>query len=158
MPATPLPSSFPILQPRLNLYLKPLFYSLSYQLSSPSLAFNCTRRFSIRRSPFSANARLHCALSQATHAESPSDNASGGGRSGALSPAPLTGDVQKIEVNPPKGTRDFPPEDMRLRNWLFNNFKEVNKFRIFLTCMHPYFGWLLIELLFTRGLLLYGDL
>ncbi|KAI3791425.1 hypothetical protein L2E82_05194 [Cichorium intybus] len=28
-------------------------------------------------------------------------------------------------VNPSKGTRDFPPEEMRLRNWLFQNFREV---------------------------------
>lgn len=125
MPATPFSPSFLILQPRFNLCLKPLFYSLSYQLSSSSSTFNCTRRFSIRQPPFASNTRLLSALSQAAQAESPSDNASAGGRSGALSPGPVIGDVQKIDVNPPKGTRDFPPEDMRLRNWLFNNFKEV---------------------------------
>ncbi|KAI0500535.1 hypothetical protein KFK09_018749 [Dendrobium nobile] len=32
-----------------------------------------------------------------------------------------------VDVNPPRGTRDFPPEDMRLRNWLFNNFREVSR-------------------------------
>lgn len=31
-----------------------------------------------------------------------------------------------ISVEPPRGTRDFPPEDMRLRSWLFNNFREVS--------------------------------
>jgi histidyl-tRNA synthetase len=36
-------------------------------------------------------------------------------------------EFQNIDVNPPKGTRDFPPEDMRLRNWLFNHFKEVSR-------------------------------
>lgn len=30
-----------------------------------------------------------------------------------------------IDVNPPRGTRDFPPEEMRIRNWLFHNFREV---------------------------------
>lgn len=35
--------------------------------------------------------------------------------------------LQKIDVNPPRGTRDFPPEEMRLRNWLFNNFREVSR-------------------------------
>ncbi|KAL6986682.1 histidine--tRNA ligase [Sarracenia purpurea var. burkii] len=51
------------------------------------------------------------------------------GRSGSLSsPPPLAFDlVQKIDVNPPKGTRDFPPEEMRLRNWLFQNFREVSQ-------------------------------
>ncbi|CAM8925272.1 unnamed protein product [Rhodiola kirilowii] len=51
----------------------------------------------------------------------------GGGRSGALSPPPVTELPQKIDVNPPKGTRDFPPEEMRLRNWLFGNFREVSR-------------------------------
>ncbi|PKA65410.1 Histidine--tRNA ligase [Apostasia shenzhenica] len=32
-----------------------------------------------------------------------------------------------IDVNPPRGTRDFPPEDMRLRNWLFDNFREISR-------------------------------
>ncbi|XP_050379501.1 histidine--tRNA ligase, chloroplastic/mitochondrial-like [Argentina anserina] len=35
-------------------------------------------------------------------------NAAGdGGRTGALAPAPITKEVQRIDVNPPKGTRDF---------------------------------------------------
>ncbi|KAH0995793.1 hypothetical protein GBA52_019657 [Prunus armeniaca] len=65
-------------------------------------------------------------LSPAASALTP--NAVGaGGRAGALSPAPITEDLQKIDVNPPKGTRDFPPEDMRLRNWLFYHFREVSR-------------------------------
>ncbi|KAF5951331.1 hypothetical protein HYC85_009275 [Camellia sinensis] len=50
------------------------------------------------------------------------------GRSGSISiPPPSTVDVvQKIDVNPPKGTRDFPPDGMRLRNWLFHNFRQVD--------------------------------
>eukprot|EP00568_Trieres_chinensis_P007721 CAMPEP_0183299044 /NCGR_PEP_ID=MMETSP0160_2-20130417/5871_1 /TAXON_ID=2839 ORGANISM="Odontella Sinensis, Strain Grunow 1884" /NCGR_SAMPLE_ID=MMETSP0160_2 /ASSEMBLY_ACC=CAM_ASM_000250 /LENGTH=506 /DNA_ID=CAMNT_0025461197 /DNA_START=14 /DNA_END=1534 /DNA_ORIENTATION=- len=32
----------------------------------------------------------------------------------------------KLDTNPPKGTRDFYPEDMRLRNWLFGHFKRVS--------------------------------
>ncbi|KAG1361411.1 putative Histidine--tRNA ligase, chloroplastic/mitochondrial [Cocos nucifera] len=44
-------------------------------------------------------------------------------------PAPLaTGkETSVVDVNPPRGTRDFPPEDMRLRNWLFQNFREVSR-------------------------------
>ncbi|KAJ4846353.1 hypothetical protein Tsubulata_027746 [Turnera subulata] len=34
---------------------------------------------------------------------------------------------QRIDVNPPRGTRDFPPQEMRLRTWLFHNFKEVSR-------------------------------
>ncbi|GJS89060.1 histidine--tRNA ligase, chloroplastic/mitochondrial [Tanacetum coccineum] len=48
------------------------------------------------------------------------------GRSGSVSAPPVDYKQKKIDVNPPKGTRDFPPEEMRLRNWLFNNFKEVS--------------------------------
>ncbi|KAJ0465313.1 putative histidine--tRNA ligase [Helianthus annuus] len=48
------------------------------------------------------------------------------GRSISLS-SPPSDFAQKIDVNPPKGTRDFPPEDMRLRNWLFHNFREVSE-------------------------------
>lgn len=32
-----------------------------------------------------------------------------------------------IEIEPVTGTRDFYPEEMRLRNWLFDNFKAVAK-------------------------------
>lgn len=32
-----------------------------------------------------------------------------------------------IDTQPPKGTRDFPPEDMRLRNWLFGHFRDVSR-------------------------------
>jgi len=30
-----------------------------------------------------------------------------------------------IDLQPPKGTRDFAPEDMRVRNWLFGHFRDV---------------------------------
>lgn len=32
-----------------------------------------------------------------------------------------------IEIEPVMGTRDFYPEDMRLRTWLFDQFREVAK-------------------------------
>lgn len=70
--------------------------------------------------------RTHTTSSSSTQIHSlPTDNARGG-RSGSLASPPVQPDsFEKIDVNPPKGTRDFPPEDMRLRNWLFQNFKEV---------------------------------
>ncbi|KAI3799533.1 hypothetical protein L1987_34832 [Smallanthus sonchifolius] len=51
------------------------------------------------------------------------------GRSNSVSSPPnqAVDYAQKIDVNPPKGTRDFPPEEMRLRNWLFHNFREVSE-------------------------------
>jgi histidyl-tRNA synthetase len=33
--------------------------------------------------------------------------------------------MSTIDTAPPRGTRDFPPEDMRLRTWLFDHFREV---------------------------------
>jgi histidyl-tRNA synthetase len=33
--------------------------------------------------------------------------------------------VAKIELQPPRGTRDFYPEDLRRRSWLFDHFREV---------------------------------
>lgn len=32
---------------------------------------------------------------------------------------------EKLDTNPPKGTRDFYPEDMRLRTWLFDQWRSV---------------------------------
>ena len=46
--------------------------------------------------------------------------------SGALSRPPISDVRPKIDANPPKGTRDFPPEEMRLRTWLFQNFRDVS--------------------------------
>ncbi|GAB4856648.1 hypothetical protein Ancab_014560 [Ancistrocladus abbreviatus] len=51
----------------------------------------------------------------------------GSGRSGSMPSPPVVEAPEKIDVNPPKGTRDFPPEEMRLRNWLFQNFREVSQ-------------------------------
>jgi histidyl-tRNA synthetase len=36
-----------------------------------------------------------------------------------------------VDVNPPRGTRDFLPEDMRLRTWLFDQFREVSRLMAF---------------------------
>jgi histidyl-tRNA synthetase len=33
--------------------------------------------------------------------------------------------VSKAELSPPRGTRDFYPDDLRLRTWLFDHFREV---------------------------------
>lgn len=37
------------------------------------------------------------------------------------------GKKPKLDTNPPKGTRDFYPEDMRLQTWLFSQWREVAK-------------------------------
>jgi histidyl-tRNA synthetase len=33
----------------------------------------------------------------------------------------------QLDTNPPKGTRDFYPDDMRLRSWLFDQWRQVAK-------------------------------
>ncbi|CAK7343154.1 unnamed protein product [Dovyalis caffra] len=116
----PIPSSLHVLHPRLSHYLKPNFVSLSYFSISP-------RKFPLSRQLIPINPRT---LFSVASALSPTENGSGGGggRSGALAGPPVLENVmQKIDVNPPKGTRDFPPEEMRLRNWLFHNFREVSQ-------------------------------
>lgn len=61
-------------------------------------------------------------------AQSTNENGSGGGGGAIAPPQTLVAEeLQRIDVNPPKGTRDFPPEEMRLRNWLFQNFREVSR-------------------------------
>ena len=40
-------------------------------------------------------------------------------------PGPNPPAVSKAELSPPRGTRDFYPEDLRLRSWLFDHFREV---------------------------------
>ncbi|CAI0407689.1 unnamed protein product [Linum tenue] len=105
-------SSLRAVSPRIVLHLKPLLVSLP-QLSAS--AFSPRRLFA----PINPRALLCTAAAR--------DN---GGRSGALTGPPVLEEeesVTKIDVNPPKGTRDFPPEEMRLRNWLFHNFKEVSR-------------------------------
>ena len=35
--------------------------------------------------------------------------------------------MSKNPLQPPRGTRDFYPEDLRLRNWLFGHFRAVSR-------------------------------
>jgi len=53
----------------------------------------------------------------------------------------------KLDTNPPKGTRDFYPADMRLRNWLFDHFKAVGRMHGFMEYDAPV---LESEALYTR--------
>ena len=92
-----------IVTTRLSSCLRPIRFELVSSSSSPRLLSN--------------SRRLICTAAATK---------SNGGRSGSIvAPLVENEEVQKIDVNPPKGTRDFAPEDMRLRNWLFDHFKEV---------------------------------
>jgi histidyl-tRNA synthetase len=48
------------------------------------------------------------------------------GRGGA-SAAAGDGAAGLIDLNPPRGTRDFPPDEKRLQNWLFGEFSAVSR-------------------------------
>ncbi|PWA80587.1 histidyl-tRNA synthetase 1 [Artemisia annua] len=72
----------------------------------------------------------HHLFTNTRHHFSSSSSPPHAGRSGSVSAPPPVDYAQKIDVNPPKGTRDFPPEEMRLRNWLFNNFKEEDSIEL----------------------------
>ncbi|KAB2097087.1 hypothetical protein ES319_A01G147800v1 [Gossypium barbadense] len=114
------PLSSSLLNPRLSFSLKPLFL-----FSQSSFA---PRKFQIPRQFVSAKRKTFSDLASEQSSATDNGGRSGrGGRSGALSPSPVVEEVQRIDVNPPKGTRDFPPEDMRLRTWLFNHFREVSR-------------------------------
>ncbi|XP_059646836.1 histidine--tRNA ligase, chloroplastic/mitochondrial isoform X2 [Cornus florida] len=114
---------------RVNFFLS-LHHHLSPSSSSPS-SFSRARRLTFPSLSISANGRSYSSSpSSAASTESPNPNTNesvGSGRSGSMSSPPAIDAVQKIDVNPPRGTRDFPPEEMRLRNWLFRNFREVSE-------------------------------
>lgn len=48
-------------------------------------------------------------------------------KSGTAKIGGTSGDQTLIDVNPPRGTRDFPPDEKRLQNWLFGEFEAVSK-------------------------------
>ncbi|GAX14260.1 histidyl-tRNA synthetase [Fistulifera solaris] len=54
---------------------------------------------------------------------------------------------EKLDTNPPKGTRDFYPEDMRLRNWLFDQWRDTARISGFVEYDAPV---LESEALYTR--------
>ncbi|KAG5618937.1 hypothetical protein H5410_018761 [Solanum commersonii] len=104
-----------------NLHHHPLF----------STAVLSLRRHHLNVSLFSASRttlRAYSTSSSSVPIESSANQNVRTGRSGSATSPPVEHDTaQKIDVNPPKGTRDFPPEDMRLRNWLFHHFREVSQ-------------------------------
>lgn len=50
-----------------------------------------------------------------------------GGRSAGSASPERSAAQALVDTLPVRGTRDFPPEDMRLRNWLFNHFREARR-------------------------------
>ncbi|XBI83826.1 hypothetical protein VPH35_092272 [Triticum aestivum] len=64
-----------------------------------------------------ARRRLLCASSSSSPPLAPTHGGHG----------PAAAGPGVVELNPPRGTRDFPPEEMRLRTWLFDHFREVSR-------------------------------
>ncbi|KAE8684830.1 Histidyl-tRNA synthetase 1 isoform 2 [Hibiscus syriacus] len=105
-----------LLNPRLSSSLKPLLL-LSQSSFAPRKFRSPTQLVSVKRRTFSS-----------LSSDQSSDNGGrrgGGGRSGALYPSPFADEVQRIDVNPPKGTRDFPPADMRLREEISDQIEKI---------------------------------
>jgi hypothetical protein len=69
----------------------------------------------------------------ASDAASPADAPAGRSQGGAT-PERAT-KQELIDTQPPRGTRDFPPEEMQLRNWLFGHFREARACR---SCHTPH--------------------
>ncbi|KAK9061413.1 hypothetical protein SSX86_018594 [Deinandra increscens subsp. villosa] len=118
-----------ILHPRLTTTLRPLsliYHQFTVHPSPPTrlLVLSArSRHHSSSTSPFASTTPLN------SNSNSNATETVRAGRSNSVSSPPLQPPeyAQKIDVNPPKGTRDFPPEEMRLRNWLFHNFREVSE-------------------------------
>ncbi|GMH38453.1 hypothetical protein BSKO_06337 [Bryopsis sp. KO-2023] len=72
--------------------------------------------------PFAPPRSKHGRHTCTTHAAQATDTKA---RQGATSV--IKESREKIDTNPPRGTRDFFPEDMRLRNWLFGQFIDVSE-------------------------------
>ena len=96
-------------------------------LTNPLRAFDPTPALSRAGALVPSRQSLHHGARRAT---SKTVVAAEGGRgSAAVSQAKETkergGKVEKLDLAPPRGTRDFYPEDMRLQSWLFGEWREV---------------------------------
>ncbi|GMH10026.1 hypothetical protein Nepgr_011867 [Nepenthes gracilis] len=113
--------------PLLSLSPQTSFSSPIYLLSPPYHPFTFPNHARSLNTTFSSP--LSSPSPSETHSQSFDSvgDATSSRRSGSPSSPPTADVQQKIDVNPPKGTRDFPPEEMRLRNWLFQNFREVSR-------------------------------
>lgn len=97
----------------------------AFQLAAPTAVSTHGRRIPTRRR-----------VSPASNVALSAKEGDGGGRSSAAvadkdlvskttSGGGKRGKVALLDTNPPKGTRDFYPPDMRLRTWLFTQWRDV---------------------------------
>ena len=73
--------------------------------------------------PLSSSRRL----SQSTYLPQPNSQDQQQRKASAAGPAKDSSSQQLIDTSPPRGTRDFPPPDLRARDWLFDNFAAVSR-------------------------------
>ena len=61
-----------------------------------------------------------------------------GRTSAAVTQVKSEGKQQAMDLNPPRGTRDFYPEDMALRSWLFGQWRETARLHGFVVSPNPH--------------------
>jgi histidyl-tRNA synthetase len=98
-----------------------LLPALSNTLGSRRLTYN---------SPYSSSRKQLCTQTKAdasagTDRKAGSAQIGGSGSNGNSSNGSSPRGI--IDVNPPRGTRDFLPEEKRLQNWLFSEFEAVSR-------------------------------
>jgi histidyl-tRNA synthetase len=117
----------------------PFFRYSTHAFSVQSFLFSlnkpqCRRAIIASSHLFSSSTTANTA-EDGTAADRPNNNNNKGGRiSNAIqdsnlldktSTTTIKSSTTKLDTNPPKGTRDFYPEDMRLRTWLFDQWRCV---------------------------------
>lgn len=101
-----------------------------------TMIFLTLSRISKRTAAFSVSSSSHSTNKRAASYSRSCLAAAGGRVSNAVqdkdvlsktsaAPASERRNRAKLDTNPPKGTRDFYPEEMRLRNWLFDQWRSV---------------------------------
>jgi hypothetical protein len=94
------------------------------QLAAPP-APPALRRAALLRCRAAAGApRAASAGADATAPDAPPPATPAGRSAGSATPE-RAAKQELIDLQPPRGTRDFAPDEMRLRNWLFGHFREA---------------------------------
>jgi hypothetical protein len=106
------------------------FFGVSTIRTASAFAFNSVAHNHHRSVTTTATTRLAASTEANGDVGAPAQPKSGGRVSNAVQDKSLltkTANKQqpKLDKNPVKGTRDFYPEDMRLRTWLFDHWRNV---------------------------------
>ena len=96
--------------------------ALAFTLTTTTTPMKARTGATVMRSIFTT--RLNAAGGRVSNAVTDKDTMSKSSSSSSSSSSTESAAV-KLDTNPPKGTRDFYPEDMRLRTWLFDQWRDV---------------------------------